>query len=185
MSPYTSIKDVSRSLLGKLSFLLTPIVYERFRNIDSIKDAKCPVFFLHGLKDKLIPHSHSELLNKHCPTPSFMQLPTNMDHNEFDFIDDLVNPFKEFIRKIEDSHRPLPKMGDEPKEEVKKEDDTYFEGPVESQKESHFLKQKNEYYDEDEDIHTHQSDIDNSFVDFNKKYGTFEINFEKKLYDPP
>lgn len=60
MSPYTSIKDVARSLLGKLSFLLTPIVYERFRNIDMIKDAKCPVFFLHGLRDKLIPHSHSE-----------------------------------------------------------------------------------------------------------------------------
>ena len=39
MSPYTSIKDVSRSLLGKLSFLLTPIVYERFRNIDMMKDA--------------------------------------------------------------------------------------------------------------------------------------------------
>lgn len=37
MSAYTSIKDVSKSLLGKLSFLLTPIVYERFRNIDSIK----------------------------------------------------------------------------------------------------------------------------------------------------
>lgn len=49
MSPYTSIKDVSRSLLGRLSFLLTPIVYERFRNIDTIKEAKCPVFFLHGL----------------------------------------------------------------------------------------------------------------------------------------
>lgn len=39
MSPYTSIKDVSRSLLGKFSFLLTPIVYERFRNIDMMKDA--------------------------------------------------------------------------------------------------------------------------------------------------
>jgi abhydrolase domain-containing protein 17 len=39
MSPYTSIKDVSRSLLGKLSFILTPIVYERFRNIDTIKEA--------------------------------------------------------------------------------------------------------------------------------------------------
>ena len=37
MSPYTSIKDVAKTLLGKLSFLLTPIVYERFRNIDAIK----------------------------------------------------------------------------------------------------------------------------------------------------
>ena len=59
MSPYSSIKDVSKSLLGRFSFFLTPIVYERFRNIDMIKDAKCPAFFLHGLKDKLIPYSHS------------------------------------------------------------------------------------------------------------------------------
>ena len=63
MSPYTSIKDVSRSLLGKLSFILTPIVYERFRNIDMMKEAQCPVFFLHGLKDRLIPHSHTMDLN--------------------------------------------------------------------------------------------------------------------------
>ncbi len=47
MSPYTSIKDVARSLLGWMSFL-SVIVYERFRNIDLIKDAKCPAFFLHG-----------------------------------------------------------------------------------------------------------------------------------------
>lgn len=56
MSPYTSIKDVSKSLFGRMSFLITPLVYERFRNIDAIKDARCPVFFLHGMKDKLIPH---------------------------------------------------------------------------------------------------------------------------------
>lgn len=37
MSPYTSIKDISKSLFGKLSFLVTPLVYERFRNIDAIK----------------------------------------------------------------------------------------------------------------------------------------------------
>ena len=93
MSAYTSIKDVARSILGKFSFLLTPIVYERFRNIDYIKEAKCPVFFLHGLRDKLIPHSHSMDLNSNCPSVSYMQLPPNMDHNEFDFIDDLVKPF--------------------------------------------------------------------------------------------
>lgn len=47
MSPYTSIKDVAKNLLGMMAFL-SVIVYERFRNIDMIKDAKCPVFFLHG-----------------------------------------------------------------------------------------------------------------------------------------
>jgi hypothetical protein len=47
MSPYTSIKDAAKSLLGWASFL-SIIVYEKFRNIDTIKHAKCPVFFLHG-----------------------------------------------------------------------------------------------------------------------------------------
>lgn len=59
MSAYTSIKDTARNLLGKIGFLISPIVYERFRNIDAIKEVKCPVFFLHGLKDKLIPYTHS------------------------------------------------------------------------------------------------------------------------------
>jgi fermentation-respiration switch protein FrsA (DUF1100 family) len=84
MSPYTSIKDVARNLLGYLSFL-SVIVYERFRNVDLIKKAKCPVFFLHGQADKLIPPSHSEELNTACPTESFIHMPPLMDHNEFDF----------------------------------------------------------------------------------------------------
>jgi hypothetical protein len=47
MSPYISIKEAAKSLLGWASFL-TFIVHEKFRNIDSIKKAKCPVFILHG-----------------------------------------------------------------------------------------------------------------------------------------
>ena len=92
MSPYTSIKDVARSLLGWMSFL-SVIVYERFRNIDLIKDAKCPAFFLHGQRDKLIPATHSIELNSNCPTASFIHMPVNMDHNEFDFQEDLIRPF--------------------------------------------------------------------------------------------
>lgn len=101
MSPYTSIKDVSRSLLGKLSFFLTPLVYERFRNIDTIKEAKCPVFILHGLDDNLIPTSHSIELHNNCPTVSYLQLAKGMDHNEFDFCNDLIRPFKDFIQRLE------------------------------------------------------------------------------------
>lgn len=104
MSPYTSIKDVARNLLGWASFL-SLIVYERFRNIDLIKEAKCPAFFLHGQLDKLIPPSHSEDLNSNCPTESYLHLPPYMDHNEFDFIEDLIKPFTEFIKRIDDSKR--------------------------------------------------------------------------------
>lgn len=38
MSPYMSIKDAAKNLLGWASFL-TVIVYERFRNIDLIANA--------------------------------------------------------------------------------------------------------------------------------------------------
>ena len=99
MSPYTSIKDVARSLLGWMQFL-SVIVYERFRNIDLIKEAKCPVFFLHGEKDKLIPYSHSTELLSNCPTPSFIHIPPMMDHNEFEFMPDLVQPFQQFLQKM-------------------------------------------------------------------------------------
>lgn len=84
MSPFTSIKDVAKTLLGKAG-LLSHIVYERFRNIDYISEAKCPVFFLHGESDKLIPPSHSIDLNSACPMISFLHMPPFMDHNEFDF----------------------------------------------------------------------------------------------------
>ena len=82
MSPYTSIKEAAKSMLGWASFL-SVIVYEKFRNIDSIKNAKCPVFFLHGQLDTLIPHSHSEELHAVCPMESYIHLPEKMDHNEF------------------------------------------------------------------------------------------------------
>lgn len=51
---------------------------------------------------------------------SYMHLPPSMDHNEFDFIDDLVNPFKDFIRRLSDEHEPRKK---EETEEVKKSDE--------------------------------------------------------------
>jgi len=37
MSPYTSIKDATKSLLGWAGSMVSMIVYERFRNIDFIK----------------------------------------------------------------------------------------------------------------------------------------------------
>lgn len=99
MSPYTSIKEAARSLLGWASFL-SVIVYEKFRNIDTIKKAKCPVFFLHGQKDTLIPHSHSQELHSACPKESFLHMPIDMDHNEFQLDEDLIEPFRDFLSKL-------------------------------------------------------------------------------------
>ena len=34
-----------------------------------------------------------------------MHLPADMDHNEFDFMEDLVKPFTEFLKRIDDSKK--------------------------------------------------------------------------------
>ena len=58
MSGYTSIKNVAKSAVGFLAFL----VKERFVNADMVKLATCPTFILHGHQDEVIPFAHGERL---------------------------------------------------------------------------------------------------------------------------
>jgi esterase/lipase len=53
MSPFKSIRDVAKDLVGRM---LAYAIADRFRNIDTIRDIRCPVFIVHGQKDKLIPY---------------------------------------------------------------------------------------------------------------------------------
>ena len=103
MSAYTCIKDVARSMFGAgaISTIVTPFVIERFRNIDRIKEMKCPVFFLHGQIDNVIPCPHSIELHKNCPTKCMIHTPGDMDHNYFNIKYDLCAPFKKFIQEID------------------------------------------------------------------------------------
>lgn len=59
LSPYTSLKDVVSSLVGRLPAL---IVKERFKNAEAIQNSKCPTLIIHGRDDRLIAASHSEVL---------------------------------------------------------------------------------------------------------------------------
>lgn len=82
MSPYTSIQAAAKSILGWASFIGF-IVYEKFKNIEAIKSAKCPVFIIHGKVDTLIPFSHAEELYEACPSECYLHMPEKMDHNDF------------------------------------------------------------------------------------------------------
>jgi len=73
------------------------LIYERFRNIDNIALVRCPTFLIHGQKDSLIPSSHSSELHSRCGGPCSLLLSNDMDHNEFDFQDDLSQPFEFFL----------------------------------------------------------------------------------------
>ena len=94
MSAYTSIRAVVRNVAGRLSQYL---VAERFRNIDLISKVTCPTFLIHGQRDKLIPYKNSQELHERCGGPSTLILPKEMDHNEFDFFEDLSLPFSQFL----------------------------------------------------------------------------------------
>ena len=100
-----------------------------------------------------------------------MHLPADMDHNEFDFMEDLVKPFTEFNKRIDDSKKFV-KHGS--KKEIKKEEDSKNNEEEEKKQES-----SNEHLEE------RISEIDESCCEYNHDSKTFEMFFDRKLYDPP
>lgn len=51
------------------------------------------------MKDNLIPFTHSQELHTACAGPSQLLLPPEMDHNDFDFFNDLIRPFRSFMKQ--------------------------------------------------------------------------------------
>jgi len=94
MSGYTCIRQVAKSIAGKL---LMYFIKDRFRNIDWIKKVTSPTFIVHGQSDTLIPFEQSIALHRNLKAPNSLLLPENMNHNEFDFFDDLTIPFSIFL----------------------------------------------------------------------------------------
>ena len=95
MSAYISIKAVVTHLVGKM---LAWAVAERFRNIENIKNVNCPVFFLHGKMDELIPCEHSKELYNNSNVGEFW-FPNQMTHNSFNVLRDLLIPIDTFLDK--------------------------------------------------------------------------------------
>ena len=75
------------------------LIQDRFNNIEKIKKVKVPTFLVHGMKDNLIPFQHSKDLHDNCGGPCSLLLPNHMDHNDFDFCEDLITPFHHFLRQ--------------------------------------------------------------------------------------
>ena len=96
VSPFLSIKDV-----GKKFYLNSFIQEDIFNSKSFISNIKCPILFIHGKKDKLIPFSHSEELSKLCSNNKniSVNLRENMTHNKIDFKEDFIEPIKEFLQK--------------------------------------------------------------------------------------
>ena len=83
-------------------------IQDHFKNVDLMQNVTCPAFFVHGQRDQLIHFSHSQEMALACSGPVSLILPRIMDHNEFDFYDDLVDPFRDFLRQLNISTAPNP-----------------------------------------------------------------------------
>ena len=97
ISAYTSVKDAAKNIAGNV---LTSLVKDRFKNKEHISNVKCPVFLVHGQKDNIVPFSHTQELLSRCQGPCLLNLPENTDHENIDFENDVINPFKDFLKKF-------------------------------------------------------------------------------------
>lgn len=55
--------------------------FDKFQNISKIKSVKCPVLFIHGRKDRIIPFWHGEKLFAEANEPKFSLWIDEADHN--------------------------------------------------------------------------------------------------------
>lgn len=99
MSPYTKIKKVAQDIC-----CWTPcFLKERFNSISFIKDIDCKFFIIHGRDDKVIKCHHSEDLYaraiKHGKEDQWdLTIRADMDHNNFVFMVDIIDPIKRFMK---------------------------------------------------------------------------------------
>ena len=59
LSPFTSIKNVAKEMLGSIA---SYFVRDRFNNEKLIQSVKCPVLLIHGKEDEIVSPKHSEKL---------------------------------------------------------------------------------------------------------------------------
>ena len=95
ISAFTSIRAVADNLVGPLKYLLR----ERLSSKDYIKNVTCPILFVHGQSDPLIPFKETILLKEKCDCPYEVLLPEDMTHNDFDLDEDIIDPINKFIKR--------------------------------------------------------------------------------------
>lgn len=55
--------------------------FDKFQNLDKIKQVKCPVLFIHGKQDEIIPFWHGEMLFANANEPKFSFWIDEANHN--------------------------------------------------------------------------------------------------------
>ncbi|MBD2362636.1 alpha/beta hydrolase [Anabaena minutissima FACHB-250] len=57
--------------------------FDKFTNLQKIKNVKCPVLIMHGKADEIIPFTHAENLYAAAPSPKLSLWVEDANHNDF------------------------------------------------------------------------------------------------------
>ena len=110
-SPYTAIRNLVREKAGIFSYLIGSRSWD---NLDAMQKIHCPVLFIHGQDDTLIPSNHSRVLYDACSKTkgSDIQILPHEDHNSMseDTLVDLIRPFLKEQSAQLDLNLPLPRV---------------------------------------------------------------------------
>ena len=95
VSSFTSIRAVAGNMVGPLKYL----VKDRFFSKNYIKEVRCPVMFIHGKSDPLIPYTETLELIEECKSEKNKNLPEYMTHNDFNLYKDIIEPISTFVKE--------------------------------------------------------------------------------------
>lgn len=95
ISPFKALRETAGDIVGIFKYLLA----NKFNNIERMPDVSCPTLFIHGQLDKLIPFSHSKDLASASTGPTELVFPEDMDHDQFDEVEDLLIPLTKFLKR--------------------------------------------------------------------------------------
>lgn len=100
MSPFTSIKAVAEDKVGKF---WANILKNKFDNQSRIESLKCPVIFLNGMKDEMVPWKHSQELFEKVKTKTELiseyQKFENMDYITFEHDSHITKRIMDFLER--------------------------------------------------------------------------------------
>lgn len=73
---------------------------EMFDNFKLAKKIKCPTVIFHGIMDSMVPFQNSMemLLEGFTNAQAHMFLRENMEHNKFNYMNDIIQPLKYFLK---------------------------------------------------------------------------------------
>ena len=97
-SPYLSIRDIAKSKIGSWAKYL---IKEKFRNCDKIPKVECPILFIHGMIDNLIPYTHSVELRKLAKGFTMENYIVNQGHSHFDVNTMVLPNLLDFFKEID------------------------------------------------------------------------------------